>query len=75
MKVDLPADAMQIDGTGFVFTFLDEADDPAKIKVGTVINAGDEDAPFLGRVVDIVTGNSGRSIVRLDVIGVPADDA
>ncbi|MGE0796628.1 MAG: hypothetical protein AB7O29_14955 [Acidimicrobiia bacterium] len=71
MRVDLPADAMQVDNTGFVWTFLDEAQDPASIVVDAVIIAGDEDAPFLSRVVDIVPGASGRSIVHLEVVGVP----
>jgi hypothetical protein len=36
-----------------------------------VIVAGDSDDPFLARVVDMVEGNSGRTIVHLEVIGVP----
>ena len=71
-RVTLPADVHQIDATGFVWTFLDEADEPARVAVDGVIVAGDSDDPFLARVVDIVEGNSGRSIVHLEVIGVPA---
>lgn len=70
-RVTLPADVHQIDATGYVWTFLDEADDPARIATGGVIVAGDSDDPFLARVVDMVEGNSGRSIVHLEVIGVP----
>lgn len=70
-RVTLPADVHQIDATGFVWTFLDEADDPARVVVDAVIVAGDGDDPFLARVVDIVEGNSGRRIVHLEVIGVP----
>ncbi len=70
-RVTLPADVHQIDATGFVWTFLDEADDPTRITVGGVIVAGDSDDPFLARVVDIVEGNSGRSIVHLEILGVP----
>lgn len=70
-RVTLPADVHQIDATGFVWTFLDEADDPARVVVGGVIVAGDGEDPFLARVVDVVEGNSGRSIVHLEVIGVP----
>jgi len=55
-----------------VWTFLDEADDHARVVVDAVIVAGDGDEPFLARIVDIVEGNSGRSIVHLDVIGLPA---
>jgi hypothetical protein len=70
-RVTLPADVHQIDATGFVWTFLDEADDPARVAIGGVIVAGDSEDPFLARVVDIVEGNSGHSIVHLEVIGVP----
>lgn len=70
-RVTLPADVHQIDASGFVWTFLDEADDPTRVRFGGVIVAGDVDEPFLARVIDIVEGSSGRSIVHLDVIGVP----
>lgn len=70
-RVTLPADVHQIDATGYVWTFLDEAEEPTRITVGGVIVAGDSDDPFLARVVDIVEGNSGRSIVHLEVLGVP----
>jgi hypothetical protein len=70
-RVTLPADVHQIDETGFVWTFLDEADDPSRVVLDTVIVAGDREEPFLARVVDIVEGSSGRSIVHLDVVGAP----
>ena len=70
-RVTLPADVHQIDATGYVWTFLDEADDPTRVTVGGVIVAGDSDDPFIARVVDIVVGNSGRSVVHLEVLGVP----
>ena len=75
-RVTLPADVHQIDATGFVWTFLDEAEEPARVVVDTVIVAGDGEDPFLARVVDIVEGTSGRSIVHLEVVGVRTlDDA
>lgn len=70
-RVTLPADVHQIDATGLVWTFLDEADDPTRVVIDSVIVAGDGEDPFLARVVDIIQGNSGRSIVHLDVVGVP----
>ena len=70
-RVSLPADVHQINATSFVWTFLDEADDPSRVVVGGVIVAGDGEDPFLARVVDIVEGGSGRRIVHLEVIGVP----
>lgn len=71
VRVTLPADVHQIDQTGFVWTFLDEAEDPSLVTLDNVIVAGDATDLFLARVVDIVTGNSGRQIVHLDVVGVP----
>ncbi len=70
-RITLPADVHQIDATGYVWTFLDEADTPGRITVGSVVVADDSEDPFLARVIDIVAGSSGREIVHLDVIGVP----
>jgi hypothetical protein len=69
--VTLPADVQQIDQTGFVWAFLDEAAAPDRVIEGALIVAGDSEEPFLARVVDIVGGPAGRSIVHLDVVGVP----
>jgi hypothetical protein len=71
IRVTLPADVHQIDATGVVWSFLDEFDDPTRVTIGGVIVAGDSDEPFLARVVDFVEGNSGRTIVHLEVLGVP----
>ena len=48
IRVTLPADVHQIDQTGFVWTFLDEAEDPARVVVDTVIVAGDGEDPGTG---------------------------
>lgn len=69
--VTLPADVHQIDDTGFVWSFLDEATEPERVQPGALIVAGDPVEPFLARVVDIVDGPNGRSIVHLDVLGIP----
>jgi hypothetical protein len=69
--VTLPADVQQVDQTGFVWAFLDEAAAPERVVEGALIVAGDSDEPFLARVMDIVDGPHGRSIVHLDVVGVP----
>lgn len=71
IPVTLPADILQIDQTGYVWTFLDRALEPARVVPGEVIIAGDEEEPFSARVVDIVNGPGGREIVHLDVVGVP----
>lgn len=65
-RVQLPADVHQIDATGHIWTFLDEADDSDVVEVGALVLAGDVDEPFRARVIDIVTGRSGRRVVHLD---------
>jgi hypothetical protein len=62
ITVTLPADVQQIDQTNFVWAFLDAAPEPDRVTPGALIVA---------RVVDIVAGPNGRSIVHLDVVGVP----
>ena len=69
--VTLPADVQQIDQTGYVWAFLDEAAEPDRVRVGALIVAGDSDEPFLALVIDIADGPQDRSIVHLDVVGVP----
>ena len=69
--VTLAADVQQIDQTGFVWAFLDEAAAPDRVVESALIVAGDSEEPFLARVVDIGDGPMGRSIVHLDVVGVP----
>ncbi|HEU5085128.1 MAG TPA: hypothetical protein VFU14_17435 [Acidimicrobiales bacterium] len=71
VTVTLPADVQQLDATGYVWAFLDTAAEPDRVRPGALIVAGDSDEPFLARVVDIVEGPGGRSIVHLDVVGVP----
>ena len=61
----------QIDDTGLVWAFLDEATEPDRVIVGALIVAGDSKEPFLARVADIVPGPKDRSIVHLDVVGIP----
>jgi hypothetical protein len=67
ITVDIVADLNTEDETGYVWTFLDEARDPALIKPGAVVVAGDEDAPAVAVVVDLVPHPSG-TIVHLDVL-------
>jgi hypothetical protein len=69
--VTLPADVQQIDQSGFVWAFLDEAAEPERVVAGALIVAGDAEEPFLARVVEVVARPGGRSIVHLDVVGVP----
>ncbi len=74
VEVDIPCDVQQIDGTGFVWTFLDEARDPARITVGAIVVTGDEVDPVLARVVSLTERPSGVNVkVHLQLL--PGDPA
>ena len=73
VTVTLPADVNMVDETGYVWTFLHEAAEPDRVIPGALIVAGDPIEPFLARVVDIIDGPRGTSVVHLDVLGVPED--
>jgi hypothetical protein len=72
VRVAIRADVHQIDETGYVWAFFDRAAEPDRVRPGSLIVAGDEDEPFLARVVDIVDTRVGQ-IVHLDVVGVPEE--
>jgi hypothetical protein len=67
----VPADVQKIDDTGCVWSFLDVAEEPERARPGGLIAAGDPIEPFLGRVVDVVSGPNSRYVVHLDVVGIP----
>ena len=69
IQIALPADVNEIDHTGFVWTYLDQAPDASLVIPGGLIVAGDAEDPVMARVVDIVEGASTRKIVHLDVLG------
>ena len=50
---------MDEDESGYVWTFLREARDPSLIQPGAIVVAGDEDAPAVAEVVEIVEKPSG----------------
>jgi hypothetical protein len=52
-RVDITADLNDEDQSGYVWTFLDEARDPAQITPGALIVAGDEDAAGDGTIVHL----------------------
>lgn len=73
--VDLPADVQQYDQTGHVWTLLDEARDPSIVLPGAILVAGDDEDPFLARVVDLEPSGSVTK-VHLEVLpGDPAEYA
>ncbi len=67
ITIDIAADLNDEDETGFVWTYLDEARDPALIRPGNVVIAGDVDAPAVCEVIDLVVESSG-TIVHLRLL-------
>jgi hypothetical protein len=67
VTVDITADLNDEDETGLVWTFLDEARDPAVIVPGAIVVAGDADAPAVVEVVDIVPKAAG-DVVHLRIL-------
>jgi hypothetical protein len=71
--VDIAADLNDEDDTGLVWTFLDEARNPAIVVPGAIVVAGDADAPAVAEVVDLVDKPSG-TIVHLRLLPGTFDD-
>jgi hypothetical protein len=65
--VDITADLNDEDETGFVWTFLDEARDPALIAPGAIVIAGTPEAPAVAEVVDLVSKPAG-TVVHLRIL-------
>lgn len=65
--IDIPCDVQQIDETGFVWTFLDEARDPSLITEGAIVIAADEVDPVIARVVSLSPEANG-TVVRLEIL-------
>lgn len=67
VSVDITCDLMDEDESGYVWTFLREARDPSLIEPGAIVVAGDEDAPAVAEVVEIVAKPAGQ-VVHLRVL-------
>lgn len=67
VRIDIPCDVHQVDATGFVWTFLNHARDPAVVTPGAIVISADEEDPVLARVVNVVPEASG-TIVHLDIL-------
>lgn len=65
--IDIPCDVQQIDQTGFIWTFLNEARDPAVIFPGAIVTTADVDEPVVAEVVDVVEELAGK-IVHLALL-------
>ena len=72
VQVDIPCDVQQVDGTGFAWTFLDEARDPDPVAVGAIVVTGDDIDPVLARVVSLAERPGGVK-VHLELL--PGDPA
>ncbi len=72
-RVDIAADLNDEDETGYRWTFLDEARDPARITPGALVVAGDEDAAAVCQVVDLSPAGDGV-IVHLRLLPGLVDD-
>ncbi len=59
VSVDISCDLMDEDESGYVWTFLREARDPRLIEPGAIVVAGDEAAPAVAEVVEIVEKPAG----------------
>jgi hypothetical protein len=60
-RVDIAADLNSEDETGFVWTFLDEADDPSVIRPGEVVVAGSP-------LTSAVSARRSALVTRTDVV-------
>ncbi len=71
--IDIPCDVQQVDETGLVWRFLDEARDPSVITEGAIVVSSDNLDRVLARVVKL-TPHSARTLVHLQILpGDPLD--
>jgi len=74
VTVDIAADLNpHEDETGYVWTFLDEGQEPSPIRSGAIVLAGDDDAPAVAEVVDLVPKAAG-TVVHLHILPGLLDD-
>lgn len=64
-NVDIEAYLLDVDETGYVWTYLDDARDPSVIVPGAVVVAGDDYAAAVCRVVDLVE-RADHALVHLE---------
>jgi hypothetical protein len=67
IEVDIPCDVQQVDETGYVWAFLDEARDPSRIVEGAIVVSADEVDPVFARVVSL-TERPGGTKVHLEIL-------
>lgn len=67
IRVDIAADLNSEDETGFVWTFLDEADDPSLIRQRQLVVAGSGSTSAVCEVIDLEERPAG-TVVHLRVL-------
>ncbi|HZR49497.1 MAG TPA: hypothetical protein VFB06_08280 [Streptosporangiaceae bacterium] len=67
-RVDIAADLNNDDGSGRIWAFLDEAQDPEGVEVGTLLVAGSEGAAAMCEVASLEPAADGGTIVHLRVL-------
>jgi hypothetical protein len=67
VTVDITCDLMDEDESGYVWTFLSEARDASLIEPGAIVVVGDEDAPAVAEVVEVIDKPAGP-VVHLRVL-------
>lgn len=73
IKVDIVCDLCDEDETGYIWAFLDEAPNPDLIFPGAIVVAGDEDAPAVVEVIDLVEKSAG-TIAHLKLLPGTVED-
>ncbi len=67
-RVDISADLNDYDGSGCLWTVLDEARDPSVVKAGAILVEGSEDAAAMREVTRLESADDGSTIVHLRVL-------
>lgn len=63
IRVDIPCDVQGRDRDGHLWAFLDEAAHPDVVVPGAVVVTGDEEAPVVARVIDVIERPGGHKVV------------
>ncbi len=73
-RVDISADLNDDDGSGYLWTFLDDARDPSLVKAGAVLVAGGQDTAAMCEVTRLESADDGSTIVHLRVLPGTVED-
>lgn len=68
-QLDIPCDVQGRDADDRLWAFFDEAAHPEVVVIGNLVVTGDEEAPVVARVVDIVDRPGGRKVLMALVGG------